>query len=276
VSVITILILWNWFKKLRINDKEIEEDFAIVHGNKMFLPSNRGGRFGKKDPAITGIFDPIETSFVKNELKKDQIVLDIGAGVGYYTLLFADIVGENGKVFAFEPEPKNYNLLKKNVKLNNYKNIILKNLAVSNVTGKTKLYISDYPFMHSILPSSSSKNSIKIPSIKLDDFFKDKDIRKKISFIKVDTEGYDLQVLHGGNKLLEENNYLKLIIEFNPSPVEKAGSSSLDLLNFLKIKGFSINYVNHEKERIEPVDNFAELEKKYQSPRNFTNLICTK
>jgi len=59
--------------------------------------------------SINEIYEPIETNFVKDKIKEKNIVLDIGANIGYYTLIFAKLVGNNGKVFAFEPERKSDN-----------------------------------------------------------------------------------------------------------------------------------------------------------------------
>ena len=64
------------------------------------------------------------TALVKRIVRNGDIVVDIGAHIGYYTLIFARLVGPKGKVFAFEPEPNNFNLLIKNIKINGYKNII--------------------------------------------------------------------------------------------------------------------------------------------------------
>ena len=124
----------------------LKTTLAEVQGHKMFLDS--------KDAlglSINEIYEPLETEFVKKEVKKGNVVLDIGANIGYYTLIFAKLVGENGKVFAFEPDPTNFALLKKNVEMNGYKNVVLVQRAVSNKTGKLKLYLcEDNPGDHRI------------------------------------------------------------------------------------------------------------------------------
>ena len=74
------------------------------------------------------------TDVVTKEIQPGDTVLDLGANIGYFTLLFAKLVGNNGIVFAFEPEPQNIALLTKNIKINNYKNVTLVPKAVSNTT----------------------------------------------------------------------------------------------------------------------------------------------
>lgn len=111
--------------------KQLKSNFAVVQGHKMFLDS--------KDSlglSLKGVHEEFETELVKRMIKRGDVVLDIGANIGYYTLIFAKIVGEDGKVFAFEPDPTNFALLKRNVEINGYKNILLVQKAVSNKSGK--------------------------------------------------------------------------------------------------------------------------------------------
>ncbi len=108
----------------------LKSNFAEVQGQKMFLD--------KKDVlglSINGVYEPLETKLVRKEVKKSDVVLDIGANIGYYTLILAKLVGKKGRVFAFEPDPTNFALLKKNISINGYKNVILVPKAVA---GKTR------------------------------------------------------------------------------------------------------------------------------------------
>ena len=98
-------------------------------GNKMYVD----GRDKNIVPDLLskGAYEPFETELFKKNLEKGEVVLDIGAHIGYYTLIAAKIVGNEGKVFAFEPAPDNYALLEKNVNANGYKNVILEQKAAS-------------------------------------------------------------------------------------------------------------------------------------------------
>ena len=68
-----------------------------------------------------GSYEPLETETVKREIKKGNVVSDIGANIGYFASIVAKLVGEEGKVFAFEPDPGNFALLERNVQTNGYK-----------------------------------------------------------------------------------------------------------------------------------------------------------
>ena len=115
----------------------LRSNFAEIQGHKMFLDS--------KDSlglSINKIYEPFETDFVQKEIKRGDVVLDIGANIGYYTLILAKCVGKEGKVFAFEPEPNNFSLLKKNIQINGYKNVVLVQKAVSNKNEKLMMYLN--------------------------------------------------------------------------------------------------------------------------------------
>ena len=91
-------------------EKKIKTDFAYVQGSKMFLDPTDSLRL-----SIDGVYGILDTETIKNQISKNEITIDVGANIGYYTLLFSKLVGSNGKVFAFEPEHNNYCLLKKNI-----------------------------------------------------------------------------------------------------------------------------------------------------------------
>ena len=151
-----------------------------IDGNKIFLDKDDSLRL-----SINQIWEPTETELVKKEVKKGYTVIDIGANIGYYTLLFAKLVGKEGKVYAFEPEPNNLDLLKKNIEVNNYKNVIIEQKAVSDTTKSVNLFTAKQGIgEHRINFSWFGNNGIEVEAIKLDDY-----INEKIDFIKIDIEG---------------------------------------------------------------------------------------
>jgi len=133
-------------------------NFAEVLGHKMYLDVKDALRL-----SINGVYEPFETELVRKEVKKGDVVLDIGANIGYYTLIFAKLVGQEGEVLAFEPDPNNFALLKKNIEINGYRNVSLLQKAVSNRSGKIRLYLSDSnPGAHTIYDSHDGHKSIEL------------------------------------------------------------------------------------------------------------------
>ena len=165
-------------------------------------------------------------------LKEGMIVVDVGANIGVYTILAAEKVGKNGKVIAIEPEPKNYQQLLKNIKLNNFQNVIPINIALADHNGSEKLYISYCAGLHSLIASENTISSIKVPLKTVDKLLEELNL-KKIDIIKIDTEGSELPVLKGAEKTLKANPNIKIIVaaEHYPSEIKEVSQ-------FLNNKGF--------------------------------------
>ncbi len=180
-----------------------------------------------------GRIETPEDKFVSKILKKGNIVLDIGAHWGGFSVCFANLVGEEGKVYSFEPSSRNYRILNKNIKINKLKNIQPFKYAVGNEEKIVKLKIAS---------TSSGHNSIardnlpferveEVKQIKIDNFLKEKGI-KKINFVKIDVEGYELEVLEGMKETIKNQNDFWIFLEYSPSFMKK--DKALRLLGFLK------------------------------------------
>lgn|SRR5574341_1414143 len=244
--------------------------YRNVLGHKMFLDS--------KDSlglAISGIYEAFETELVKKEIKKGYVVLDIGANIGYYTLIFAKLVGENGKVFAFEPDPVNFALLKKNVEINGYRNVILVRKAVSNKSEHIRLYLSeDNKGDARIYDSADDRESIEIDAIRLDDYFKN--YNGRIDFIKMDIQGAEGRAVEGSTLILQKNEKLKVVTEFWPIGLKRCGIEPEDYLKLLLRLGFKVYNIDELEKKIEPAD-IPKLLKIYTCPKeNYTNLLCIR
>ena len=215
-------------------------DFVVVQGNRMYLDPN-----DCLELSILGVHEEAVTEFVKRTVKKGDTVLDIGANIGYYTLIFARLVGEGGKVIAFEPSPENFAILKKNVEANGFKNVTLVQKAVSDRTGKIKLYLSDDAGEHTISGHGSGREAIEIDSVRIDDYFRDS--KESINFIKLDIEGAEFQALKGMQKLLGGNAALGLITEYYPFFLRKEGIEPGEFIGYLKNAGFELSHIDMDK-----------------------------
>lgn len=274
--------LLSWHGIGQIYPVKVTFDFLVSHlrntnaaidvqGQKMFLDTIDSLRLSVRD-----IYESFETEFFKKEVKKGNIVLDIGAHIGYYTLIFAKLVGEEGKVFAFEPEPTNFSLLKKNVELNGYKNVILIQKAVSNKTGTLKLYLCKGNVGDNrIYDSHDGRPSIEIEAIRLDDYFKDNN--ERINFVKMDIQGAEGGAILGMSQLLEKNKTIKIVTEFWPTGLKKFGTEPEEYLQSLTRLRFKLYELKERDNKIEPVNAISTLLEKY-TPENgdFTNLLCVK
>lgn len=229
----------------------LKPKFVEINGNKIYLDSLDVLNLSKPQYRESALVE-----ILKKEIKKGYNILDLGANIGYYTFLLADLAGSKGKVFAFEPSPENFNLLKKNVEANNYKNIILENAGVSDKTGIAKLYLYG-PLTNSlgtnIYPEQKKIDSVIVKIVRLDDFFKN--YIDRIDFIKIDIEGAEGMALKGMRNLLIKNKDVKLITEFAPVALRKTSFiNPADYLKELENLGFTLlELVNNQTVEFKPV-----------------------
>lgn len=246
---------------------------CLVGKHKMFLDPKH--RYFTDVLFYGGIHEPLETELIAQEIKNGDVVLDIGANIGYYTLKFADIVGEEGRVFAFEPDPNNFSYLKKNVNFNWYKNTNLIQKAVTNKSGKGKLHLSKKNLGdHRIYNSQDRRKVIEIDTIRLDDYFQHSNHR--VDFIKLDAQGAELLIAEGMETLLRKNRKLKILTEYWPIGIKRSGRDPEDYLKLLINHGFQMYNINSLTNKIEPF-NMAEILKVYTVKiGNFTDLFCVR
>jgi FkbM family methyltransferase len=240
----------------------LKSSFTMVQGHKMFLDSTDSLCL-----SVNEVYEPRVLEIVKKEVKKGDIVVDLGANIGYFTLIFAKLVGDTGRVYAFEPDPENFALLKKNVEINGYKNVVLVQKAVSNQTGKTKLYLSEENVGdHQIFDSKYGRKSIEIETVTLDEYFKD----EAVDFVKIDIQGAEQATLEGATKFLQ-NNKLKIITEFCPKLLNLSGGDAGKYLSILETN-FKLYDIDEAKDTSK-----SELLHKYTIEKeNATNLFCVR
>jgi FkbM family methyltransferase len=204
-----------------------EKQFIIVskiNGYKMNLdlykPTQRGIYCSYK-------YEKEITNLVNNTLKMNDVFIDVGAHVGYYSLLAAKLVGQNGKIFSFEPNILNYKILKENICLNNFDQIKYFELGLSDFDGEAQFYINPFNDGGSSLTKFTypALVLVTIKVAKLDTFLND--IRlNKIDLIKIDVEGHQMSTLRGMEHTLL-NYHPKIIVEFNDE------TSRSEIINYL-------------------------------------------
>jgi FkbM family methyltransferase len=198
-----------------------------------------------------GLYAKSETVLFNELIKRRMVVIDIGANIGYFTLLAARLVGEEGKVFAFEPEPYNYSLLCKNVRANGCNNVIAIQKAVFTKSGKMRLFLEKRNLGGHSLSKASILNkagSITVEVTSLDEFFQNRGF--KIDVVKMDAEGSEMGILQGMTNLINENDNLKIITEFSPALLRGSGFSPMDFLNKLTECGFTLYEIGQRGEPI--------------------------
>jgi FkbM family methyltransferase len=190
----------------------------------------------------TGIKRDAEIATFFKHVHKGQIVFDIGANVGRFTKIFCMLVGEDGKVFAFEPVSINYNRLAKI----GYKNLSIFKLALSNQSGETAMFFPPADGAQASMVKQTFGNwrdSVVIGEEKcemasLDGLIEVGNIPTP-QFIKIDVEGAELSVLLGAKKLLMENNIV-LFLELNLETLKSFGISIGEIWDLLQNYGYRV------------------------------------
>ena len=192
---------------------------------------------------INKVWEPHITNFVKlyNNIYKIQNIIDVGANFGYHTLLFSREVTE--KVYAFEPQIQNFQLLKNNVNHNNINNIELFNFACGDTICDIKMSLipnnTENVNMGDFTPNLLKTNNFsETKSILLDEMN-----LPQIDLIKIDVQGWEKKVLLGASNILEKYKPV-LIVEFEECMLNKTNTSSKQLFTFLrKIKILYLSFV---------------------------------
>lgn len=187
------------------------------------------------------IHEPQVTSIFCSLINGGATVVDVGASIGYYTLLAAKRVGEDGFVYAFEPHPPSFERLIENVKLNDWKNVQAFNFAISDKKGKKKLYVfksgrasgSGFALRNDSVP-------ITVKTMPLEDA-----VKTDIDLVKMDIEGAEVEVLKGMERTLAKGK-VKIICEVHPKHISLLGHDVSEITELLKKHSYKIYLIDEE------------------------------
>lgn len=181
--------------------------------------------------------DRAERQLLRDHLAAGSVVVDAGANIGIYSQFLSRCVGPSGAVHSFEPSPDNFAHLMR--ALAGYKNVRINQLALSDNTGQSLLYLSDQLNVdhRAYATEGERRRAISIRSTRLDDYFQP---GQRVDLMKMDIQGYELHALRGAARILADNPNIKLLLEFWPYGLLRAGESPDALVSFLRDYGFSI------------------------------------
>jgi FkbM family methyltransferase len=202
-------------------------------------------------------------------------VVDVGAHLGYFTVLFATRVGKGGRVYAFEPDPTTFEFLERNTK--RFENVTCVNAAIVDSNATVTLYRSKKSSHNSlwVRNAGESNGSVSVRAARLDEALGD----AGADFVKIDTEGCELEVLDSMQRLLERSPNITLLVELNPLRMNGRDRSPDDLLQKLLRLGFEIGFVNEKTGKLEAIENnLANLRSYVDRHRdwNYFNILCTR
>jgi FkbM family methyltransferase len=208
--------LYSSTRIMRVSKKLLLEIHVPNHDYRIHCPLNKEDFIvmTKHEEEIIGIFRP----------KEGDIVVDIGAHMGRYTIPSAKSVGVSGKVIAVEAHPYNFGILQHNLKLNKLTNVSALNSAVYSKKANLKLYLPDedlgYTMHHSVMTNYLStkynneieRKYIEVEAETLDNLLKSSGITT-VNWIKIDVEGAEYEVLKGAREILSTNKPISILVE---------------------------------------------------------------
>lgn len=203
-----------------------------------------------------GLQDNVELKFLTRLVVRGDVVFDMGGNVGLYTVVLARAVGEQGRVYVFEPVPRNVASIKRNVSLNRMQErVTVTQVAVSDRRGEMDLYFSSVldrsnSGWASLVPDTGRPDRVVVPTIDIDSFIREHGI-SKVDLIKMDIEGAELSALKGMRNLLSAESAPIIHFEVNPYLLARANTRAEEVKQFLAQAGYKL--FTHEGAKLTPV-----------------------
>jgi len=230
--------IFNIIKYHLIKISKEKELTVKVNGHVMYFDPNDMG-IGK-DLILNTNREEL-SQFMLDDIKNNDSIIDIGGNIGYYALKEARIVKKNGSLCVIEPVSNNVSWLKKNLDVNDYPYVKVYKLAIGDENNEIYINVSRHSNLSTIVDDTGSgivkKEKVRVTT--LDSFISKNKI--KPTFIRMDVEGYEYEILAGARKILVENEKLRLMIEVHPLFMGKM--KYLEFMKLLKNNGFESKYV---------------------------------
>jgi FkbM family methyltransferase len=193
---------------------------------------------------IEGGYEYDFTYLFRTLLAFGDCVLDIGANIGYFTLLSSRLVGKTGQVHAFEPSSRVMQRLKKNIEINALNNVILHEVAISDRCGNVEFYVASrenlgLSSMRNLGPASAEKTEVR--SFSLDSLLVS---LPKVKLVKIDVEGAEFLVLKGMKALIERDKPY-IILEVTNTFLEEMHSNVAMVHKVLKEHQYVVYKLNN-------------------------------
>lgn len=218
----------------------------------------------QNDPVISGalalgVYEPYQMDLFRLYVKAGDVVADVGANIGLYTLIAAKRVGENGKVFSFEPERENFSILSENISLNGLHNVTAFARAVSDRNGDARFFISeDNKGNHSLIAGAGLEDRQTVRTVKFDDALREQHV-EKIDVLKIDIQGAEPLAFSGMDETLKKCRVI--FTEYEPAILRSSGHNPIEMLQLLQSYGYALFCIDENTRttvRIEDLEKFTE------------------
>ncbi|MEQ9001112.1 MAG: FkbM family methyltransferase [Coleofasciculus sp. B1-GNL1-01] len=247
------LALWEIYKALHY------QPLITIHSHKKMrlIPGKRRGLYG-----LIFIFreqyEPVVFNAIHKYCSSGIVCYDIGANIGVWSLKLSELVGEEGRVYAFEPVSKNINLLKENIYFSGLNNIEILPVGLGSQQSTCKIYVPTDSGRAALAPESINDRSEDIEIKCLDDIWESQGF-PNVGFCKIDVEGSEPLVLKGGSKFFQEVRPI-VCCEINPFKLKKMGQKQEDIFETFQSWNYIYLMWNNIKKDFIQFQNIADIQ----------------
>lgn len=221
---------------------------TVLDGFRLRLPKQLSASY------VLRSFEPRSRRFMEQSLHPGGVVVDVGANVGFHSLFFARAVGPEGKVHAVEPAGDNLAFLRWNVQANRAQNIEIHPFAAGAVDRLRTFHLLPKGTHHGFYPREDvSGNVVEVRERPLSDL-----LPAPLDLVKIDTEGAEVEVLRGMERLLHDSPSVRLLVEWNLAVLHEQGLPLEELPELLAAWGFEVHVIDEEQRRERQVSEVLE------------------
>jgi FkbM family methyltransferase len=222
---------------------------------------------------LRGRIEPYTIELFRRALRPGMVVLDVGAYIGYFTVLAARTVGGTGKVYAFECDERNIRFLSHNIVLNRCRNIELVNKAAADRAGVLPFFVRRGDPSQSSLWHESGKGHREDVECTTIDAVTGGD---PVNVVKMDIEGGEIQALRGMDETAKRSAKLTMFVECHPDALSSAQGSAEMLVEELERMHFRVEVIDESGRALRSIDEELSRPRRAEGKKYFYNLLCTK
>ena len=240
MKAIRVLFHYGYVAIKKIEMKNYKDLTVDVNGYKLaVIPGDLGI---SSELLMFKTHEPLTTKLLSREIKKGMTCLDVGSNIGYYALLESKIVETDGRVIAIEPSPQNFQHLKKNLEIQNIKNVDAYNFAASDKNGEVNFLVYKESNGSFTIPDGEETDIpgdiIKVQSKTIDTFLEELSINH-VDFVRMDVEGYESHILQGMTNTIKKS---KPIFQIEVHASLLGYEATRKFLNDFKKYGYEVKY----------------------------------
>lgn len=213
-----------------------------------------GDAFISTELEMHGTWEPLETEVIKRLCRAGDFVLDIGGNIGWYSVVVSKIIGPTGRLISFEPDPKNYAMLSRNLaRVEDGPQTTPRQEAVSDREGALQLFLSeDNLGDHRIFSDGTAREILEVPTSPLDKVLESEE--RLPDLVKSDAQGSEAKILRGARDLFAKGWRPIFVMEFWPFGLSNSGDDPFWIWSQLTELGYQVFELTEDKTTMFPVD----------------------